>query len=299
MLSADEFAQRADNFYEETVAKVYAAYEQRKRDGRRAGLRRPDHGDRAAVPRHPEVLRHYQERFRYILVDEYQDTNRAQYQLVNLLAARYRNLCVVGDADQGVYSWRGATIQNLLDFERDYPDAAVFLMEQNYRSTQNILAIANALIEHNVAAQAEEPVDRDAGTATSRCGSAPTTSTRRPCSSPRRSSACRRARAYRYRDVAVFYRTNAQTRVLEDVFMRTGVPYQVVRRRAVLPAQGDQGRAGVPAAAGQPAGRRSASAASSTRRSAGSATPRWRRVESFARTEGIPFIEASAAWTRS
>jgi DNA helicase-2/ATP-dependent DNA helicase PcrA len=84
------------------------------------------------------------------LVDEYQDTNRAQYQLVNLLAEKYRNVCVVGDADQGVYSWRGATIQNLLDFERDYPDAEVFLMEQNYRSTSNILAIANALIEHNV-----------------------------------------------------------------------------------------------------------------------------------------------------
>ena len=99
---------------------------------------------------HPAVLEHYQERFRYILVDEYQDTNRAQYQLVNLLAEKYRNVCVVGDADQGVYSWRGATIQNLLDFERDYPDATVFLMEQNYRSTANILAIANALIEHNV-----------------------------------------------------------------------------------------------------------------------------------------------------
>ena len=96
------------------------------------------------------MLEHYQEWFRYILIDEYQDTNRAQYQLVNLLAAKYRNICVVGDADQGVYSWRGATIQNLLDFERDYPDAEIFLMEQNYRSTSNILAVANALIEHNV-----------------------------------------------------------------------------------------------------------------------------------------------------
>ena len=98
---------------------------------------------------HPEVLEHYQERFRYLMVDEYQDTNRAQYELVNMLSAKYRNVCVVGDADQGVYSWRGATIQNILDFERDYPDAQVFLMEQNYRSTQNILEIANALIEHN------------------------------------------------------------------------------------------------------------------------------------------------------
>src|SRR4029079_3857271 len=99
---------------------------------------------------HEEVLRYYQERFRYLLVDEYQDTSRAQYELVNALARRYRNVCVVGDADQGVYSWRGATIQNMLDFERDYPDAQVFVMEQNYRSTHNILEIANALIEHNV-----------------------------------------------------------------------------------------------------------------------------------------------------
>src|SRR5207247_5770613 len=98
----------------------------------------------------PEVLEHYQERFRYVMIDEYQDTNRAQYHLVNQLAARHRNICVVGDADQGVYSWRGATIQNLLDFEHDFPDAAIFVMEQNYRSTQNILQLANALIEHNV-----------------------------------------------------------------------------------------------------------------------------------------------------
>ena len=118
--------------------------------GRRARLRRPDHRDGAAVPRPPRRAAHYQERFRYILVDEYQDTSRAQYELINLLAERYGNVCVVGDADQGVYSWRGATIQNILDFERDYPDAQVFLMEQNYRSTGNILGAANALIEHNV-----------------------------------------------------------------------------------------------------------------------------------------------------
>ena len=150
VIAAEQFAQMASNFYEETVAKIYAAYEPRKHA---AGALDFDDLITETVRlfrEHPEVLEHYQERFRYILVDEYQDTNRAQYQLVNMLAERYRNVCVVGDADQGVYSWRGATIQNLLDFERDYPDAAVFLMEQNYRSTQNILEIANALIEHNV-----------------------------------------------------------------------------------------------------------------------------------------------------
>src|SRR3990170_8242586 len=133
VLSADEFAGAAGNFYEQTIAKVYQAYEERKRA---AGALDFDDLIFEAVRlfrQHPEVLEHYQERFAYVLIDEYQDTNRAQYQLVNLLAARYRNVCVVGDADQGVYSWRGATIQNLLDFERDYPDASVFLMEQNYR----------------------------------------------------------------------------------------------------------------------------------------------------------------------
>jgi len=150
VLSASEFAQMAGNFYEQTIANVYLEYEKRKLA---AGALDFDDLITETVRLfrdHPAVLEHYQEWFRYILVDEYQDTNRAQYQLVNLLAEKYRNICVVGDADQGVYSWRGATIQNLLDFERDYPDAEVFLMEQNYRSTSNILAIANALIEHNV-----------------------------------------------------------------------------------------------------------------------------------------------------
>ncbi len=148
------------NFYEETIAKVYHAYERRKHD---AGALDFDDLITETVRlfrEHPEVLEHYQERFRYLMVDEYQDTNRAQYELVNLLAAKHRNVCVVGDADQGVYSWRGATIQNMLDFERDYPDATVFLMEQNYRSTQNILEAANALIEHNQQRKPKSAVDR-------------------------------------------------------------------------------------------------------------------------------------------
>ncbi|HVD71407.1 MAG TPA: UvrD-helicase domain-containing protein, partial [Actinomycetota bacterium] len=122
VLGPDEFAQMASNYYEETVAKVFAAYEARKKA---AGALDFDDliSETVRLFRdHPEVLAHYQERFRYLMVDEYQDTNRAQYELVNMLSAKYRNVCVVGDADQGVYSWRGATIQNILDFERDYPD---------------------------------------------------------------------------------------------------------------------------------------------------------------------------------
>lgn len=226
VLGPDDLAGLVSNFYEETVAKVYAAYESRKRD---AGALDFDDLITETVNLfrgHPEVLRHYQERFRYLLIDEYQDTSRAQYQLVNQLAERYRNLCVVGDADQGVYSWRGATIQNIMDFERDYPDAAVFMMEQNYRSTQSILAVANALIQENVhrkpkslwteAAGGELVVSFKAGDEHEEALFVASEVER-----------LRDDEGFRFRDVAVFYRTNAQSRVIEDVFMRVGTPYRV------------------------------------------------------------------------
>jgi DNA helicase-2/ATP-dependent DNA helicase PcrA len=226
VIDAGRFAEIAANFYEETVAKVYAAYETRKRA---AGALDFDDLIMETVrlfEDHPEVLRHYQERFRYLLVDEYQDTNRAQYQLVNMLAARYRNVCVVGDADQGVYSWRGATIANLLDFERDYPDAIVFLMEQNYRSTQNILEVANALIEHNV--------QRKPKSLWTEAANGELTMQYRADNEHEEAfflaeevERLRESEGYRYRDVAVFYRTNAQSRVIEDVLMRVGMPYKV------------------------------------------------------------------------
>jgi DNA helicase-2/ATP-dependent DNA helicase PcrA len=227
VVSAEEFSGAAGNFYEQTIARVYAAYEERKRA---AGAL--DFDDLIAeVVRlfrdHPEVLEHYQERFPYILVDEYQDTNRAQYQLVNLLAAKYRNLCVVGDADQGVYSWRGATIQNLLDFERDYPDAAVFLMEQNYRSTSNILAVANALIEHNLQRKPKSLwTETEEGELAVRFRG--DNEHEEALFVAEETHRLVEEEGYRYADVAVFYRTNAQSRVLEDVFMRAGTPYRVV-----------------------------------------------------------------------
>jgi DNA helicase-2/ATP-dependent DNA helicase PcrA len=220
------FADAASNFYEETIAKVYAAYEERKRS---AGAL--DFDDLIAetvwlFQVHPEVLEHYQERFRYILIDEYQDTNRAQYQLVNMLAAKYRNVCVVGDADQGVYSWRGATIQNLMDFERDYPDAAVFLMEQNYRSTQSILAVANALIEHNVQRKPKS-LWSEAGNGELVVKFRAEDEHEEALFVAEEIERLREEEGGRYGDVAIFYRTNAQSRVLEDVFMRVGVPYRV------------------------------------------------------------------------
>jgi ATP-dependent DNA helicase UvrD/PcrA len=226
VLSPDAFAKMASNFYEEIVAKVYAEYEARKRA---AGALDFDDliSETVRLFRdHPEVLRHYQERFRYILVDEYQDTSRAQYELVNLLAARYRNVCVVGDADQGVYSWRGATIQNILDFERDYPDAQVFLMEQNYRSTGNILDVANALIEHNVQRK-PKTLWTDAAAGELVVSFTANDEHEEALFVASEIERLREEEGYRYRDVAVFYRTNAQSRVIEDVFMRVGMPYRV------------------------------------------------------------------------
>jgi DNA helicase-2/ATP-dependent DNA helicase PcrA len=227
VLSAAEFAQAAGNFYEQTIAKVYGEYERRKHA---AGALDFDDLITETVRlfrEHPAVLEHYQERFPYILIDEYQDTNRAQYQLVNLLAAKYRNVCVVGDADQGVYSWRGATIQNLLDFERDYPDAEVFLMEQNYRSTSNILAVANALIEHNVQRKPKSLWTETPGGELAvryRADNEHEEALFVAEEIHRLSD----EEGHRFSDVAVFYRTNAQSRVLEDVLMRAGTPYRVV-----------------------------------------------------------------------
>jgi DNA helicase-2/ATP-dependent DNA helicase PcrA len=227
VLSAGEFAQMAGNFYEQTIGNVYVEYEKRK-----LGAGALDFDDLITETvrlfrDHPAVLEHYQEWFRYILVDEYQDTNRAQYQLVNLLADKYRNVCVVGDADQGVYSWRGATIQNLLDFERDYPDAEVFLMEQNYRSTSNILAIANALIEHNVQRKPKSLwTETTEGELAVRFRA--DDEHEEALFVAEETHRLVEDEAHRYSDVAVFYRTNAQSRVLEDIFMRAGIPYRVV-----------------------------------------------------------------------
>ena len=227
LLSPQEFVAMASNLYEKTIAEVYLAYQSRLQA---AGAL--DFDDLIArtvqlFRDHPEVLAHYQERFRYVLIDEYQDTNRAQYHLVNLLAEKHRNICVVGDADQGVYSWRGATIQNLLDFERDFPDAAIFLMEQNYRSTQNILGVANALIEHNVNRKPKSLWTQESGGELAVRYRADNEH-EEALFVAEEVERLVEAEGYRYRDVAVFYRTNAQSRVLEDIFMKVGLPYRIV-----------------------------------------------------------------------
>jgi DNA helicase-2/ATP-dependent DNA helicase PcrA len=227
LLGPQDYAEQSGNFFEETVAEIYREYQRRLKS---AGALDFDDIIMEAVKlfrEHPEVLEHYQEWFRYILIDEYQDTNRAQYHLVNMLAAKYGNLCVVGDADQGVYSWRGATIQNLLDFEHDHPDAEIFVMEQNYRSTQAILQVANALIEHNVQRKPKSLwTDSEQGDLVVRFRAE--NEHDEAWYIVAEIQRLVETEGFRFGDVAIFYRTNAQSRVLEDVFMRAGINYKII-----------------------------------------------------------------------
>ena len=177
---------------------------------------------------HDEILASYQNRFRYIMVDEYQDTNNAQFELVRLLAGKHRNLCVVGDDDQSIYAFRGANIRNILDFEKVYPDAFVVKLEQNYRSTQNVLDAANAVIRNNTGRKAKSLwTDRGEGT---KIHLREFTTARDEAAFVADDIAekCRSDRHLNYGDFAVLYRTNAQARALEERFVLTGIPYNVV-----------------------------------------------------------------------
>ena len=226
LLSADDFLRNSEGYMAENVAEVYELYQRRLYENNAMDFDDLLMQTVALLEVFPEVRERYQTRFKYISVDEYQDTNHAQYRLVNILAAAHRNLCVVGDDDQSVYSWRGADIRNILDFERDYPEAGVVKLEQNYRSTQTILNAANAVVANNASRKAKELwTSGDEGnrirvfTASDEYAEA-----RFVVSEMQRlmdSGASPR-------DIAAFYRTNAQSRALEDVLVREGVLYQVV-----------------------------------------------------------------------
>lgn len=175
----------------------------------------------------PDVLERYQERFQYILVDEYQDTNSAQYTLTKLLAARYKNICVVGDADQSIYGWRGADMRNIMNFEQDYPQARVIMLEQNYRSTKIILEAANAVIENNL--------DRKPKTLWTANGRGDKIKYFH-CESDKQEAALVAKEIKRlvtqenflYKEIALLYRTNAQSRMFEEIFMQAGIPYLII-----------------------------------------------------------------------
>ncbi|MBU0981798.1 UvrD-helicase domain-containing protein [Patescibacteria group bacterium] len=224
----EDYALRAHNYFTEKVAELYQAYQNRL--ARNQALDFDDLIMKTVdlFNQHPEILDHYQERFRFISVDEYQDTNHAQYVLISLLAAKYRNICVIGDPDQSIYSWRGANMQNILDFEKDYPEALVIKLEQNYRSSPRILEAAHAIITKNIRRKEKNLwTDRTEG-ALIRLWQTRDERDEAFRIAQEIQSHTRRHESPDYREFAVLYRTNAQSRVLEEAFMRYGIPYRIV-----------------------------------------------------------------------
>lgn len=220
------YANLAGDMYTEIVAKCYTAYQKELRQSEAMDFDDLIMLTLRLFDQNPDVLTYYQQRYQYIHVDEYQDTNHAQYQLVKLLASRFKNICVVGDADQSIYGWRGADMQNILDFEKDYPEAKVVLLEENYRSTKTILQAANEVIRNNrnrrpknlwtqnedgeeiVYYRANDEQDEALFVA-------------RTIDQLSRES-------YSHKDFAVLYRTNAQSRTVEEALLKANIPYTMV-----------------------------------------------------------------------
>ncbi|TXS17658.1 UvrD-helicase domain-containing protein [Streptomyces sp. wa22] len=233
LIDEETFAGQAADGFEKTLAQAYALYQARLREANAL-----DFDDIIMTTVHllqafPDVAEHYRRRFRHVMVDEYQDTNHAQYTLVRELvgpageADAPGELCVVGDADQSIYAFRGATIRNILQFEEDYPDAKTIMLEQNYRSTQTILSAANAVIERN---ESRRPKNlwTNAGTGTRITGYVADTEHDEAQFVADEIDRLTDAGDAKAGDVAVFYRTNAQSRVFEEIFIRVGLPYKVV-----------------------------------------------------------------------
>jgi DNA helicase II / ATP-dependent DNA helicase PcrA len=229
LVDEETFGTRAGNYLEKTYAECYTLYQQRLRQANAL-----DFDDLIMTTVHllqafPEVAEHYRRRFRHVLVDEYQDTNHAQYMLIRELVGTTDpgELCVVGDADQSIYAFRGATIRNILEFERDFPDARIVLLEQNYRSTQTILTAANAVISRN-RGRKDKRLWSDKGLGAPIIGYVADNEHDEAAFVAGEIDRLSDAGEAIYADVAVFYRTNAQSRVFEEVFIRVGLPYKVV-----------------------------------------------------------------------
>ncbi|PXW91034.1 ATP-dependent DNA helicase PcrA [Streptohalobacillus salinus] len=227
LVTASAYQKNAANYYEKVVADVYKGYEQTLRKNQSLDFDDLIMQTITLFDRVPEVLDYYQHRFQYIHVDEYQDTNYAQYYLVKQLAKRYKNLCVVGDSDQSIYRWRGADIKNILDFEKDYPNAEVVLLEQNYRSTDSILKAANAVIENNRDRRPKKLwTENDGGTQINYFKAR--SEQEEGLYVAEEIDNIIETKAYHYRDVAILYRTNAQSRSIEETFVKANIPYQMV-----------------------------------------------------------------------
>lgn len=222
-----EYDNQAYDYYQQTISKVYRRYQDRLKENNALDFDDLIMKTVELFEKFPEILARYQDRFRYILIDEYQDTNHAQYRLVRLLAEKHRNLCVVGDDDQSVYHFRGADIQNILDFERDYPEAKVVRLEQNYRSTKNILEAANEVIRNNCGRKEKRLwTENPEGSLISLF----TTQDEHQEASyvVQKIIAGHTFQGRSYADFSVLYRTNAQSRVIEEVLMRNNIPYTIV-----------------------------------------------------------------------
>ena len=241
LIDEEDFAAQAADGFEKTLAQAYALYQSRLREANALDFDDLIMTTVNLLRAFPDVAEHYRRRFRHVLVDEYQDTNHAQYSLVRELVGTVEHpvdvppeaevppaeLCVVGDADQSIYAFRGATIRNILQFEEDYPDATTILLEQNYRSTQTILSAANAVIERN---ESRRPKNlwTNAGSGARITGYVADTEHDEAQFVADEIDRLTDAGEAKAGDVAVFYRTNAQSRVFEEIFIRVGLPYKVV-----------------------------------------------------------------------
>lgn len=226
MIGPEDMLKSADSPNDKKAAQVYLELERRLRAANAMDFDDLLVRTLELLRTRPEVLDKYQERFRYISVDEYQDTNHVQYEIANLLAAKYQNLMVVGDDDQSIYSWRGADITNILDFEKDFKDCKTVKLEQNYRSTGHILSAANAVVRHN-----SQRKDKRLFTAEGdgeKIQAFQASDERDEGRWIAGEIEKLHSKGMSYDDIAVFYRTNAQSRILEDMFLRAGVPYKIV-----------------------------------------------------------------------
>jgi DNA helicase-2/ATP-dependent DNA helicase PcrA len=227
LIGPEEYDKKAADFWGNSVAKVYPLYQKKLQKNQAVDFDDLIMKTVKLFTDFPEVLRRYQERFRYIMIDEYQDTNHAQYLLVKLLASLYRNLCVVGDDDQSIYSFRSADVRNILDFEKDYPETKIIKLEQNYRSTQTILEAANGVVSHNINrkqkrlwtenTQGEKIIKYRAGDEREEAFWVAGEIERLV-----------REEGRSFRDFALLYRTNAQSRSFEETFIARGIPYRVL-----------------------------------------------------------------------
>ena len=227
LVSPQEFALRAQgNFRQETVARVYAEYQRQLKSSNALDFDDLIMKTVELFQANSDILNEYQERFRYIMVDEYQDTNTAQFELIRLLALKYQNLCVVGDDDQSIYKFRGANIYNILNFEHHFPDATVIKLEQNYRSTQNILDAANAVIANNQGRK-EKRLWTDNGAGDKITFEQLDTAAEEADFVARDIARRVRKGEYQYKDCAILYRTNAQSRLFEERFITANIPYKI------------------------------------------------------------------------